>query len=320
MDALSHYLNALNLASTSISKWHVTAPWGVRINDFAPGFLLTVFEGPPVVVKTDHTQFTLQAGDTLLAPRGGRCVIGSDDAQEYVPISSLPWQGVTTEPYHIEQHHPTALRVSFGGAGEHTVMLGIAFVFNDELGGLIINALPDFIPMRSEGRKLLSLMRPAVEFLVADVDPGYFAVARQLAEFAVIALLRDYIITREVFPVGPLRGILDHRLSRALLAMHEMPERKWTLAALAKVSSMSRASFAQKFKGDVGQTPMAYLLAIRLAAAAQLLLHTSTRITDLASKVGFQSDRVFRHAFKKAYGVPPKVYRQQHKKPTPQFE
>jgi AraC-like DNA-binding protein len=63
----------------------------------------------------------------------------------------------------------------------------------------------------------------------------------------------------------------DPRLGRALQAMHNEPQRAWTVPELAHLSAMSRPSFARNFERALGQLPH------RLAANARSRLSTGGR-------------------------------------------
>jgi hypothetical protein len=48
-------------------------------------------------------------------------------------------------------------------------------------------------------------------------------------------------------------AVSEPRLGRALEAMHDEPERPWTVTELANLSAMSRPSFARNFERALGQ-------------------------------------------------------------------
>ncbi|MFC7589741.1 helix-turn-helix domain-containing protein [Nonomuraea antimicrobica] len=72
---------------------------------------------------------------------------------------------------------------------------------------------------------------------------------------------------------------------------------------------LSRAGFARRFTGLVGQPPLAYLTWWRLASAARLLRETDASVAEVAEQVGYGSEFAFGNAFKREYGVAPGKYR-----------
>ena len=75
---------------------------------------------------------------------------------------------------------------------------------------------------------------------------------------------------------------------------------------------MSRYHFLRCFKAQVGTTPYAYLLQVRLRAAAAMLHSSSRAITDIALACGFSSPSRFSDAFRRTYQCSPSAYRRGH--------
>jgi transcriptional regulator GlxA family with amidase domain len=101
----------------------------------------------------------------------------------------------------------------------------------------------------------------------------------------------------------------DARVGRALQAMQRCPSRRWTVAALAKQSGMSRAAFARAFRTATGQTPLAWLCRERLQRAAELLQTSDAKLTELAENAGYATEFAFSRAFKRLFGIPPARFR-----------
>ena len=70
------------------------------------------------------------------------------------------------------------------------------------------------------------------------------------------------------------------------------------------------------FKSQVGLPPTQYLIKLRMDKAAKELRDTYDRVTEIASDLGFDNNRYFSRAFKKAYGMTPNQYRQLHQQPS----
>lgn len=82
------------------------------------------------------------------------------------------------------------------------------------------------------------------------------------------------------------------------------------LAVLAGAAGLSAYHFSRQFGARFGASPMAYVRARRLAAAAvRLGDHPPPSLIDLAFDCGFDSQEGFTRAFKRAFGVPPGRYR-----------
>ena len=72
---------------------------------------------------------------------------------------------------------------------------------------------------------------------------------------------------------------------------------------------MSRATLARRFAELVGEPPMAFLTAWRLALAADLLREPGATIGAVAQQVGYGSPFALSTAFKRVRGVSPKEHR-----------
>ena len=78
---------------------------------------------------------------------------------------------------------------------------------------------------------------------------------------------------------------------------------------LIKSTGTSRSVFYQKFKSLTGFTPNEYLRVIRLKKAADLLMNTDIRISDIAYSTGFDDPLYFSKLFKAQFGKSPKAAR-----------
>jgi AraC-like DNA-binding protein len=72
---------------------------------------------------------------------------------------------------------------------------------------------------------------------------------------------------------------------------------------------MSRSSFAERFRALTGDSPIRYVTRCRLARAATHLRTTTMPLAEIARHAGYESAFSFSRAFKRAFAVPPRVYR-----------
>jgi AraC-like DNA-binding protein len=82
-------------------------------------------------------------------------------------------------------------------------------------------------------------------------------------------------------PPGWLRALTDERLRPALQSMHAEPGRPWRLDELARASSRSRTSFAERFRVLAGVPLLTYLNAWRMQLAQRALRDRDTRVGGL---------------------------------------
>jgi AraC-like DNA-binding protein len=108
---------------------------------------------------------------------------------------------------------------------------------------------------------------------------------------------------------GWLGALSDRQVGTALTLLHDQPARRWTVADLAAAVSMSRSSFAMRFRALVGLPPLDYLVRWRMQIAARALRRTDRTVADIGSELGYTSESAFSNAFKRVLGQSPSRYR-----------
>jgi len=83
-----------------------------------------------------------------------------------------------------------------------------------------------------------------------------------------------------------------------------------SVAALAKRANLSERSFARAFRREVGQTPAAYVEALRVEHARTLLEDGAPSLEAVAKASGFANADVLRRAFHRHVGVGLAAYRE----------
>jgi len=81
-----------------------------------------------------------------------------------------------------------------------------------------------------------------------------------------------------------------------------------TLARLAEEANMTIPVFRKIFKDVTGRPPINFLLQLRIAEAARLLVEENLKAKDAAKRAGFNNQSYFVRTFKKAIGITPKAY------------
>lgn len=88
------------------------------------------------------------------------------------------------------------------------------------------------------------------------------------------------------------------------------PAEAHTIDSLATLSGLSSRSFGRRFRKATGETPMRYLLHLRIREARALLQHSDISVADIAWRCGFTSPSRFSQAFGRATDLTPRAYRE----------
>jgi AraC-like DNA-binding protein len=84
-----------------------------------------------------------------------------------------------------------------------------------------------------------------------------------------------------------------------------------TRETLARRFHLSSGHLASVFKGFTGQSPINYLLHLRIEQASRLLASTSLSVTEISHRVGYDDPAYFSRIFKQQQSISPQQYRQE---------
>lgn len=86
-----------------------------------------------------------------------------------------------------------------------------------------------------------------------------------------------------------------------------------SLQQLSEQSGLSRYAIIRLFKSNLGLTPHAYQLNLKINAARKLL-RQGQEIAALSYQLGFSDQSHFQRVFKQLTGITPKIYQKQHRR------
>jgi transcriptional regulator GlxA family with amidase domain len=113
------------------------------------------------------------------------------------------------------------------------------------------------------------------------------------------------------FAVVPLKTEHnDEAISTAQDWLHQNFHRPFPLEAPAHRAGMSLRNFVRRFKQATGDSPLAYLQKLRIAAAKRLLESNHRTMQEISDAVGYQDVAFFRSLFQRHTGVSPSAYRE----------
>ncbi|MFF9307060.1 AraC family transcriptional regulator [Streptomyces sp. NPDC014777] len=217
------------------------------------------------------------------------------------------------EPRHEVQPESDFSTARFAGSDPSVddVMIGGCVGMNEAGRTLLLESLPPVAHIRSsdtgEGNRLLAALLRLFDEATGGRLASAFAI-RQYGQLLLLEVLRCYA-DQTSLPAGWLRLLVDERLRPAVDLLHGRPEHDWGLQELARAASMSRTTFAERFREAAGVPPLTYLGRWRMLLAQRALRNGDARVAALAAELGYGSESAFSTAFKRIVGESPQRYR-----------
>lgn len=109
-------------------------------------------------------------------------------------------------------------------------------------------------------------------------------------------------------------SILAEEMDKAMLYFNKHYSDDISIEDFAASMHMSTSWFIRNFKQYTGQTPMQYILSIRIVNAENLLENTDYNLSEISRIIGYENPLYFSRIFKKQKGLSPSEYRKSMKK------
>lgn len=294
MDPLNQLLTALKVKANIFHNGQYCGDWALDTSGQNHISFHIVTHGQCHLKMDDLEPVLLNTGDMVLFPQDSRHCITS------TPSAELAINKEDSRDFKVLKKDGTGLVCGY-------------FEHQNPLIKNITRSLPCYIVIRysDENQSVISGVQSLM--VQESLDSGQInnfenqsgVVLNKLAECLLALVFRDELPVEE----GILAAMIHPKLSLSIRAMHEYPDKKWTLEELSSLCSMSRASFSKLFKEIVGQTPMEYLLYCRVTLAYRLLADDKVTTLDAALKCGYDNESSFSKVFKRIVGVGPEAVR-----------
>ncbi len=85
--------------------------------------------------------------------------------------------------------------------------------------------------------------------------------------------------------------------------------KKLTIADICSQIGYSRTTIFRLFREHTGQTPMEYLVQMKIQSAKQMLRETDFSVMEISYRLGFDSSNYFTKVFKRYTGLTPSAYK-----------
>jgi AraC-like DNA-binding protein len=305
VDVLSDVVTAMRTGRPHSARARRPASFGWRFPPFDGAGFHIVLQGSCWLIPPGGAPVALGTGDVVFLPRG--CAHGLADGP------ATPLADAVASPAELPADPGDTVEAPDRRPAEGPVLLCGAYLLDRFRPHPLVADLPEVIHLPARVGRHPGL-RVAVDLLGAELEqprPGSDAMLAALLEVLLLHILRAWFDERSAHgaATGWAGALRDPAIAAALRAIHGEPARPWTVEELGTRAGLSRAAFARRFATLVGQPPLAYLTWWRMTLAARLLRDGDATLATVARKVGYASEFAFAHAFKRAYGSAPGVFR-----------
>jgi AraC-like DNA-binding protein len=302
-DVLTDVMASLRLRGRLFCRSELSAPWSLAL----PASELAHFHaiergGGWVRLDGEERSHPLAAGDLIVLPHGRGYTLSDGPKAAAVPLASLvqePGSGVCAVLRH-------------GGDGPVTSMICGSFHFEGREGHPLLSLLPPLIHIPGDQGRSAEWLDLTLRFLAQEARhprPGSETLITRLTDILFVQVVRSWIEGQPEGGGGWLGALRDRQMGAALGMIHREPQRTWSVASLASAVGMSRSAFAARFTTLVGEAPLAYLTRWRMHLAADLLRGKGLTLSEVAGRVGYESEAAFSKAFKRQVGTSPGAFR-----------
>lgn len=297
MDALSGVLESAKLKTVVYPKFSFTSSWGIEMEQDSRSQFWRLLKGTCYLRVPGEKDIKMNVGDIVCIPHGSKHLISGKSNTACIPASQFG------KAYHSG-------KPLFQGKDEDTILMGGHFEFTPSVQHPFIKSLPKVIHINTTKELNLWLEQAALMMNeeISSEKIGSKLILGRLVDILFVLIIRAYVEQVDI-KEGFLMALKDNRISNSLKSMHQSPEKDWTLNQLAVTAGMSRSLYCREFKRLVGETPLSYLTDWRILKSKEILLESKENISEIASRVGYQSEAAFNRLFKSKVGETPASYR-----------
>jgi AraC-like DNA-binding protein len=256
-------------------------PFGIHCHEFSEIVIITGGTGSHI---TGEETYPLRAGDTF--------VISGDRPHDYVNIDRLALINVLFDPNDL----PLA-------TGDLQSMQGYHALFTLEPAWRKRHEFESRLQLST--KELIEVMRlvDVMDEELRQRQPGFAVMVTSVWLQLAAYLARCYAKSKNESSQSLLR------LANVISYLERNYAEPIQLTELIKISGMPRRTFLRNFEACFGNSPITYLIELRIRHACRLLLNKEGSITQIAFQVGFNDSNYFSRKFHEVTGTTPREYR-----------
>jgi AraC-like DNA-binding protein len=299
MDAVSRLLNAAQFGAEVDQRCLLSSTTRMDVAAYpemcAPFHVL--LEGE-CELRVGSSALQMRAGDVVLIPSGA--------AHQIVTRGGGRLRGTVEAAGNAF----VTARSSSGGPPVIDLFCG-HYRFDAGAGAVLLRSLPDplhvsvGVPADSDG--MLAMLSAMMRTEAQREGTGSAAVLSALAAALLAMVLRS--AANATAMTASWTAVTDPRIAQTIESVVVQPGADWTIDRLSRRAAMSRATFLRHFGRETGMTVGAFLVRVRMMAAAELLKASDATVAAIAAQVGYQSESAFSRAFRAEVGTTPARFR-----------
>lgn len=300
MGPFDEVIGGMRVGGSHYAQFQLRAPWGIRFSTGEQARLVVVARGRCWLRWSGSpAPLPLESGGCLIIKPG--VAFDMSDAQQRQVVSCQS----------IRPTQDDGCVAEYGGTGEPTELLIGRFSFDPVAAEPLVAPMPPLVhvPLGQAHAELLQGTLALIGKETAQAGLGAGFVIERLTDALFVQAMRALFSTGCDFTPGWVSALTDRRVAKAIHAVHADIARRWTVAAMAREAGVSRSTFAAAFTSAVGESPLDYVTNWRIYRAKVLLSSSDESLTDIASRIGYDSDVALNRAFKRKVGIPPGAFR-----------
>ncbi|PFG48947.1 AraC-like DNA-binding protein [Amycolatopsis sulphurea] len=307
VDVLDDLLASTRARGGVVNLTILDPPWSLDIRDEAQLALATLVRGCGWIIREGQEPVRLGERDVAVLA-GPEPYVVADDPGTAPQLRIHP--GGVCEPLPgapVDYSARLGVRTHGGRPEGEVMVVSGTYQLDSDVSRRLLAALPPVLVVPAE-----NVAGHVMDLVLGEIqrdEPGQQSVLDRWLDLALIVTLRAWFARPGSHPPGWYRAQSDPVAGRALRLLHEDPADRWSVAALADRTGVSRAALARRFTALVGEAPMTYLTGWRLTLAADLLRETNDTVESIAHRVGYANAFALSVAFKRVRGLSPTAHR-----------
>ncbi len=238
----------------------------------------------------------------------------SDEIQRHISAYIMELKETCARPaYPFDKERALLARIDHGDKA------GAQKLLNELLGAILFEGGGDMDRAKARVYELMVLVSRAAVERGADGEQSLQRMQMNFETIRTFQNIEDLCFWLTKVVNGFMNNLFEYTdakhanlIHRCISYMSAHCGEEITLTDMARRLYISPAYLSRIFKRETGTAFSAYMNALRVHKAKELLTETDTRLTDIAQLVGFQDQSYFTKVFKRVSGCVPSEYRLRH--------